>query len=74
MPQSTNPSANERYVGQRVQSANPAPAKRGAIATSVRREKRSAQTPEGISRTNPVSDQRAKSEEISADERPWSAK
>jgi hypothetical protein len=42
--------------------------------SSRRRDVPSAQTPEGISRTKPVIDQTASSEEISAVDRPLSAK
>jgi hypothetical protein len=55
-------------------SAKPAPLRRGATASRRRRETASAQTPEGTSRTKPVTDQIANSDEISAVESPASAK
>lgn len=66
VPQSMKPSAKDGRQGRNVHSAKPVPASSGASVSRKRREKRSAQRPEGGSSAKVVTDQSVKSALTSA--------
>ncbi len=72
-PHTTNPAANTQGEGKRVHDAKPRPISSGPRHSSSRREKVSAQAPDGISSTMPVTDQMTNRVEDWATESPVSA-
>ncbi len=73
-PQSTNPAAKAGYVGTVVHSAKQAAYIAAPSTNRCRREKLSAQAPDGTSSTTWVADQMTKSEETWLVESPASVK